>query len=181
MIDLTPYYNSSKRTGLSPLASLPSGLQTMAGTVFDIRGVIQLSRRRDRSGDSGYLEKIIDINIGLKSRRLHFLHATTFQAEGGTRVGSYVVRYAKNEPQVIPIVYGEDVRNWETVKREPLTTQKSSLAWIGSNPLVQSQTGLLRLFKTTWENPLPDDEIASIDFVSSMSDAAPFLVAITAD
>jgi len=181
MIDLTQHYNSSKRTGLGSLASLPSGLQTMAGSVFDIRGVIQLSRRRDRIGDSGSPESITGIKIGLKSRRLHFLHATTFEADGGTQVGTYVVRYARNEPQVIPIVYGKDVRNWQTAKREPLTTQNSSLAWIGSNPLVQSQSRSLRMFKSTWENPLPDEEIASIDFVSNMSDAAPFLVAITAD
>jgi WD40 repeat protein len=181
MIDLSSYYNSSKRSGPGSLASLPSGLQTMAGTTFDIRGVIQLSRRRDRIADSDYPENITGIRIGLKARRLHFLHATTFEADGGTRVGNYVVRYASNESRVFPIVYGKDVRNWWTIKREPLTTQNSSLAWVGSNAEVQSESKALRMFKSTWENPFPDEEIASIDFVSSLSDAAPFLVAITAD
>jgi hypothetical protein len=82
---------------------------------------------------------------------------------------------------VFPIVYGKDVRNWWTIKREPLTTQNSSLAWVGSNAEVQSESKALRMFKSAWENPFPDEEIASIDFVSSLSDAAPFLVAITAD
>jgi hypothetical protein len=39
----------------------------------------------------------------------------------------------------------------------------------------------IRLFKTSWVNPFPDEEITSIDYVSAMSDAAPFLIAITAE
>jgi hypothetical protein len=39
----------------------------------------------------------------------------------------------------------------------------------------------LRLYKTTWDNPLADLEIISIDFVSNMAAPAPFLIAITAE
>src|SRR5205823_11835299 len=71
MIDLTPYYTSSKR-GDNSLAALPSGLRTIAGTPFDIRGVIELSRMQDRGVEGAYPEKITGIKIGLKSRGLHF-------------------------------------------------------------------------------------------------------------
>jgi len=180
MIDLTPYYTSSKR-GDNSLAALPSGLRTIAGTPFDIRGVIELSRMQDRGVEGAYPEKITGIKIGLKSRGLHFLHATSFETKDGTRVGEYVVHYANHETQVIPIVYGKDVRNWWTVPGERLNTQKSTLVWIGSNPVVQSRSKSLRMFKSAWENPVPDEEIISLDFLSAMSDAAPFLMAITAD
>ena len=180
MIDLTPYYTSSKR-GYNSLAALPGGLRTIASTPFDIRGVIELSRMQDRGVEGAYPEKITGIKIGLKSRRLHFLHATNFETKDGTRVGDYVVHYANHETQVIPIVYGKDLRNWWTVPGEPFNTQNSTLVWIGSNPVVQSQSKSLRMFKSAWENPVPDEEIISLDFLSAMSDAAPFLMAITAD
>jgi len=39
----------------------------------------------------------------------------------------------------------------------------------------------IRLFKRAWQNPHPQFEIKYIDFQSSMSFAAPFLVAITVE
>jgi hypothetical protein len=39
----------------------------------------------------------------------------------------------------------------------------------------------LRLFKTSWVNPHPAEEIVSIDFSSNMKSAAPFLVALTVE
>jgi hypothetical protein len=39
----------------------------------------------------------------------------------------------------------------------------------------------VRLFTTTWENPRPDVAIAAVDFASTLTRAAPFLVAVTAE
>jgi hypothetical protein len=39
----------------------------------------------------------------------------------------------------------------------------------------------LRLFLTTWTNTTPEVPIESIDYVSSMSVPAPFLIAITVE
>jgi hypothetical protein len=33
----------------------------------------------------------------------------------------------------------------------------------------------------TWNNPRPEEEIASLDFVSAKQSAAPFLVAVTVE
>ena len=38
-----------------------------------------------------------------------------------------------------------------------------------------------RLYKNTRANPLPDVPIDAIDFVSTMSGSAPFLIAITTE
>jgi hypothetical protein len=38
----------------------------------------------------------------------------------------------------------------------------------------------VRVYKFTWNNPLPEVEIKSIDFESAMEKPAPFLLAITA-
>jgi len=39
----------------------------------------------------------------------------------------------------------------------------------------------LRLYLTPYENPRPDLEVTSIDFVSKLTHAAPFLVALTVE
>jgi hypothetical protein len=39
----------------------------------------------------------------------------------------------------------------------------------------------VRLFRTTWVNPMPETQIRTLDYRSDMADAAPFLIAITAD
>jgi beta-lactamase regulating signal transducer with metallopeptidase domain len=39
----------------------------------------------------------------------------------------------------------------------------------------------IRLFKTAWKNPKPDKKVQSIDYVSTMSNCAPFLVAMTVE
>jgi hypothetical protein len=52
---------------------------------------------------------------------------------------------------------------------------------MGTNPQVQSTSNSLRVFKSSWKVLRPAVKIVSVDFVSNMSDAAPFLVALTAE
>ena len=53
--------------------------------------------------------------------------------------------------------------------------------WQGTNADSSKAGGRIRLFKTTWANPRPDLEITRLDYVSRMTAAAPFLLAITAE
>ena len=178
MMDLSSYYNVSlKEIG----ATLPNGLQPFGGTAFDVRGIIKLSSQQEKARGGSDPEQVTGIKIGRKCRRLHFLHAATSKAEDGTEVGSYVIHYASRGKDLISIRYGHDVRSWWTNSREPLNTQQSTLVWVGSNPHVQSLNTLLRMFESTWENPLADNEVISIDLVAGTSDAQPILVAITTD
>jgi hypothetical protein len=39
----------------------------------------------------------------------------------------------------------------------------------------------LWLFSLTWKNPQPEKKVVSIDLVSTLTDAAPFVVAMTAE
>ncbi len=39
----------------------------------------------------------------------------------------------------------------------------------------------IRLFQTTWENPRPYEEVESVDYVSKITNSAPFLIAITVE
>jgi tRNA A-37 threonylcarbamoyl transferase component Bud32 len=191
-IDLSDYYNagltenwhfvkelvtSSGYAAENNLSQLPRGVQKFAGIEFDVRGLIQLASHNTRARDSGsFPEQVRQIKVSRPCRKLHFLHAAIESngAKDGKRVGSYIVHFRKHPKKEIPLLYGESLRDWWILKDEPREAKNATIAWLGTNSL----SGI-RLFKSTWENPLPHVKIESIDFISGMSGPAPFLIAIT--
>jgi hypothetical protein len=187
LIDLSSHYNApltepwhSQRVG-NDLAALPRGLQVLAGTQFDIRGIVQLAGRQEPYLSQVYPKKVDGIRVGLKARRLHFLQGAGWSTTDGAQIGSYVIHLGESEQRIVPIIYGFDVRNWWPQAGEPSGNTGLTLAWAGSNEAIKSQGEKLRLFKCTWLNPLPESEIQSIDYVSTMDNPAPFVIAITAE
>jgi hypothetical protein len=183
MIDLSEYYNAAMSQPWHPqspgncLDSLPAGLLQFSGTAFDVRGVVQLTGRKLQEAGGQYPNKVTGIPVRQSCRQLHFLQATGWSAAEGTRVGSYTVHYAGGREEQIPIVYGEEVRDWNTGGDRSNGIKHGVVVWSATN-----KAGfLIRLFMNTWNNPAPDTEILSIDYLSAGSDAAPFLLAITAD
>ena len=63
--------------------------------------------------------------------------------------------------------------------RSKVSDPNTLVAWTGRNPAATHQGAKLRLFKTAFENPQPDKEIKSIDYVSGMAVSAPFMIAMT--
>jgi serine/threonine protein kinase len=192
-IDLTDYYNAALTENWhidmkhfvtfggyiaeNNLSQLPRGVQKFAGIEFDVRGLIQLASQITKAKNMGnFPEQVTQIKVSRPCRKLHFLHAA-IEGNGdweGKQVGSYTIHFRKHPKQEIPLLYGRDLRDWWTLKGEPRETKNAAIAWRGTNSLLG-----LRLFKSTWENPLPRVNVESIDFVSAMSGPAPFLIAIT--
>ena len=154
----------------------PAGLQTLGGVTFDIRGVVQLAgvRLRQDVGDV-FPKQVTGIKVASKRTKLHFLHAAAWPVPDGTPIGHYIMHYADGQRHELPIVYGQDVRDWCVQGGEP--AKDVSPVWRGTS----ADAASIRLYKTTWSNPRPDVEITSIDYVSAMTDSAPFLIAITAE
>jgi len=182
-VDLTNFYGASLdddwfNHSSHDLHDVPKGLQSMAGTKFDVRGLIVL-------GGSGSLEitglalpeAVCGIPVNRIGKRIHFLHACGFSAPRGTRVGEYVIHYANGEQRNVPILYGVHIIDWWLSD----IVSDAKVAWIGSHASARLQGLQTRLIKQTWENELADVEITSIDFVSALENPAPFLVAITVD
>jgi hypothetical protein len=182
LIDLSAYYNAALTESWhgnpdNDLSSLPTGVQSLGGVDYDVRGIIQLRSRANPTAH--FPSRVNRIKIRQKCARLHFLHAAGFSKniDDGRQIGVYIVHFATNQMQLeIPIVYGRDVRNWHKLRAEK-PSPDLTVAWTGAN----GDSPDLRLFSTTWTNLAPDVEIESIDFVSSMGMPAPFLIAITAD
>jgi hypothetical protein len=187
LVDLSSFYNamlSESWHGNSgnDLACLPTGLQSFGDTAFDVRGIVQLRSKSDSS--TNFPAELKGIPVGQKCRHLNFLHAAGFgtPADEGKQIGSYVVHFATSQTRLeIPIIYGESVRNWHTIPTEPASGDSLKVVWTGENTVSKKSGRKLRLFLTTWTNLLPEAEVTSIDFVSSMANAAPFLIAVTAD
>jgi hypothetical protein len=125
------------------------------------------------------------IPVHLRAVRLYILHAThhgyaPYGVSDGERIAEYRVRYADGDAATIPVVVGQDVRDWwSTTSQAPVS--RGQVAWAGTNKAINQSHGYLRLYLSTWENPQPEKTLASIDFVSLGTGAAPFCAAITAE
>ncbi len=188
LIDLSRYYNARLTEGwhrqgnetwnVNDLAWLPRGVQRFANIDFDVRGLIQLSSKK--MTNPRYPGSVQGIKIGRKTPRLHFLHGAGWTAPEGTPVASFVVHFENGETNQINLLYGIHVIDWVVTDSEPKDKKTSVLAWTGSSPATEGQMAL-RLYKTEWINPNPNQLVKSLDYQSADGDPAPFLIAITAE
>jgi hypothetical protein len=174
----------------SDLSAIPAGFQTFGDVRFNIgEKFIQLGS----TAMLGRPEKVKGISVGLRAEKLHFLHATGFgggtnresspwHVKDGTLIGEYRVNFEDRSAIIIPIVYGEDVRDWFYIEDEK-GPSKGKVVWEGDNELAQKDVKGIRLYLSTWENPWPEKRVTSIDYSSKKEEtvAAPFCAAITVE
>jgi hypothetical protein len=188
LIDLSAFYNASLsvpwNSGLTGnhLAELSRGIQTFAGTRFDVRGLIQIGQLTGEGGFQ-YPREVNRIPIHRHLARLQFLHSIAgSQLQDGTRVGHYLIHFVNGRSEELPIIYGQDARDWHELPNVPVGVTHAVIAWKGSNPATKlAGTAGIRLFKRTWENKAPEVEVTTVDFVAEPESAQPFLVALTAE
>jgi len=194
LLDLQPYANQPRGESLGSgvegnnLAKLPGGEQTFGEVKFKIgEGVMHLgSTVLDRHPD-----KVEGIKVDAKCSKLHFLQATCFgggpnkpgnvlHVPDGTLIGEYRLTFEDDSTLAIPIVYGQDVRDWFYVEDEGAPS-RGKVVWNGENDRATLVGAKIRVYLTSWRNPKPDKKITSIDYVGKKGEtpAAPFCVAIT--
>jgi hypothetical protein len=145
-VDLQPFANQKRSESLGSgvdgnhLSNVPGGDQTFGGVRFQVgESLVHLgSSILDR-----HPEKVIGIKAEGNCKKLHFLHATCFgggpnepgnplHVKDGTTIGQYMVKYADGGGEGIPIVYGEDVRDWFYIPGEA-ETSRARMVWNGDN------------------------------------------------
>lgn len=186
MIDLSEYYTSSLDDNWfchagHDLRDLPKGVQVLGDITFDVRGLVQLasSKSIDVTGVV-FPEAVNHIDIKRKGRKLHFLQACFWSTETGKKIGEYIIHYKNGERRTAPIIYGKNIMDW-WVKPDEGKLPEAEEVWRGSNPATRTMGMLTHLYKYTWNNPLPDQEISTIDFVSDLVEAGPFLIALSVE
>jgi hypothetical protein len=164
------------------LAKVPQGEQKLGETRFKIGE--KMVHVRGQAGAQEAPVKVDGIPVNAKFDRLHILHSTGY-GEGmnppldeGTEIGAYIVHYADKSTERIPIVYGEDLRDWWDWPDRP-DVKRAKVVWTGSNTASENNQRQIRLFEVVWTNPHPDSEVATIDMQSKETVCDPFLVALT--
>jgi tetratricopeptide (TPR) repeat protein len=186
-VDLQPHANVTLKgnfhvDGDGGLTDLPQGLREFGGVPFAI-GPKGLHLRGELGSErvQGYPEEISGIQAGTRFQRLHLLHAVGWGAdswvEDGTTVGKVILRYADGSLAELDIVKGEHVRDW--FDRDEPPTPHATIAWTLSTESFANSKFTRRLYATAWENPHPDRQVQSIDYVSTMTNSSPFCVAMT--
>jgi hypothetical protein len=165
LVDLSAHYNTALDDDVhdkpgNNLAAVPKGIVQLAGTPFDMRGLIQLAGCRSAEITHVlYPESICGIAVHARGRQVHFLQVAAWNTEEGTKIGEYRLHYADGRMAVAPILYQRNTVDWWVGPWNQPPTE-AAVAWEG-------------------ENPRSDPEIATIDFVSAVAESAPMLVAIT--
>jgi hypothetical protein len=175
------------------LAGLLSGGKTFEGVNFKIDdGVIQLASRLIQKKQPN---KVEGIKVDKACVKIHILHATCYGngqnigqegmegdplwVKDGTKIAEYKIHYDDGTTAAIPVVYGEDVRDWFYTDKSKAVT-RGKVAWKGENDRAKEIGSKIRLYLTTWENPHPNKKIATIDYAKTDDGpAGPFCVAIT--
>ena len=180
-------------TNGNTLSKLTRGIHIFGGVPFDVDGRAQLIGRKLLETNAAFPVRARTLEIARKCRRIHLLHgASGISPEmTGAEIARLVIHYADGSQARIPIVAGANVRDWwgpiyETEAganaRNP-SAAGSELAWTGTNPWIEQEKPeqSLRLYKSTFENPRPGVEIKAIDYASTGTDAAPFLLGLTVE
>ncbi len=128
------------------------------------------------------LPQRVRIPVARQWRKLHVLHGATNANEAteeGASIGSYVLHFADGQDHECAIRRDREVRDWWVSTAPQGDCENGSVAWKGPNPARPGE--FLQVFKTTYLNPRPEVEVSSIEFVSKLVQAAPFLLAMTVE
>lgn len=186
LLDLSRFYTYSF-TNLStnrPWAAIPRGRQTNDGVPFQIGGTVELAGMDDARRGIFHPTELEGILAGFKSQRLHFLHGTAHSQKEGLPLASVRLHYTNGETRSLRLAYGVHSRGWikPSTERDPdLEDPNSKLVWTITANESNQFTGTLRFFKTSVDNPLPDQQITGIDLVSLFGAATPLFFAVTAE
>ncbi len=188
-VDLTAFYNASLADDWhnpadegNNLALLPTGLVKIADIPFDIRGIVQVSGIFLRNVNRAFPEMAPGIPLPSAGRRIHFLVGAGWTDAEGTAIGRFLLHDSENRTHVLDLVYGKNVHTWAFSPDFPPVPSGPAPAWSGTQSRWLKKPGWgVNLYLCTWTNPQPSAVIRRVDFASTMSMAAPFLVAITVE
>jgi hypothetical protein len=186
-IDLSAHYNAAlhepwlaRSWGGNDLAHVAPGCFVAREIAFDVRGVIQLGGTRLNQTEPGFPDAVNGIVINRTCDKLHLLHAAAWGpfVPDGTVVSRCVVHYADGATETVGFKKNIDLNDWSYQG----SAQLADLAGARTIDLGRNAARIrLRLFLKTWQNPRPTIPITTIDFISEVTIAAPFLVGLTVE
>jgi hypothetical protein len=139
-----------------------------------------LGGTRVNQTEPGFPDAVNGIVINRTCDKLHLLHAAAWGpfVPDGTVVSRCVVHYADGATETVGFKKNIDLNDWSYQG----SAQLADLAGARTIDLGRNAARIrLRLFLKTWQNPRPTIPITTIDFISEVTIAAPFLVGLTVE
>ena len=187
-LDLKPHYAlkaaAFDKITQYPWPAVPRGSQTFANVPLEIGGAIFLWGERNAKNGLKYPEEITGIATNQKFETLYVCHGAFYEAKAGTKMCEVKFHYEDNTSASDTIVCGEDARDWfvkPTEKTEKMlgpSGPRSTLAWSGDGK-IGDRTQTIRFCLTAIDNPHPDKVVTAIDLISSKTQTAACILAIT--
>ena len=147
--------------GTNDFRMMPLGVQEAAGIRFNILDPDKNNGRSClvvRGSERQHFPAAIrDIKVGRKLSRLFFLHTAAWGGKG--KAGAYRINFADGTHLDYPIEGNQNIGDWWTVAQLPA----AKIGILRKNAM-DHEVGT---FVAEWENPKPDVEIKSIDFLSA--------------
>lgn len=182
-IDLSRVIASATNGPTEPSwASLPRGQHTFNGVPFQVDGPMAVTGMDDAREGDFYPTRMANLPVGRKAARLHLLHGANHDDKDGIPMAKVIFHYANGEERSVRLAYGIHARSWVKDRRERnsrLLDANSQQAWNGAGDDTDRSGLSLRLFQTVLPNPLPDQEIVGLEWVSLFSRATPFIAGLT--
>lgn len=185
LVDLSRYFNASLDDDWHnheghDLQDVPKGIQVFGEVTFDVRGLIQLAAGNISLRRTGavYPEKVEGIEVNRYAQKIHFLHACGWSTEPDTPVGAYRLNYPDGQSRTIELIYGRNITDW-WVNPDMQLSKDTEVVWKGYNSFCRNLGVQVQLLRFSCENPIPGARISSVDIISYLETAGPFLLAIT--
>ena len=155
------------------LGEFPAGEQAFAGVKFSVQGVIHLG--------SIYPKLVEGIKVGGRCQRLHLLHGTAGTTTEGAPCAVLTLHYADGSTAELAINYGEHLRDWWNWNaKEPTALDPGTeIAWWGDNDFARARKCRLRVYRSTFANPKPDQVIETIDYGKQTPRCNPFMMGLS--
>jgi len=194
-LDLSAHYNArldqswtlvDPNTTQDSLFQLPTGMQTLDGVVWDVRGVIQLDGERFGTQPIQYPATVPGIPVGRRVRKLHVLGAAAdaySRLEPGLLLATVRLRYTDGTHEDLPLRLGYELGDHWTPAHAPRKLQNARVAWTGMNAATerQSPARVEVLYHSAFESAHPDRVVDRLDLIASGNSPAPFVVALTVE
>ena len=183
LVDLTRYYNGPLTGWINgiedkALGDFTTNRAVIGGIPFDTRGVIQLASQNYSM--LNWPPYVTNIAVAVRCESLAFLHGTLNAAADSVDVGYYIVHFENGSTNVLPITYGMHLLGWREAEPEGILLRENKQKNHSPGISIVVQKGATHLYVYCWTNPYPNLVIQCIDFVSSMTESSPFLIAVTA-
>jgi hypothetical protein len=177
MLDLTSFYTTvlpGQTFRLPPdWPALDPGTHTWEGIKFDVRGMAEAQNEPEG--------KVFGLPVGKKCSEIAFLHGGHFAFEKTDIISQFVVHFANGHAETIPIVCGKDVplRHRSHNAHEINLATTNSVVWAERILSDGTHQPELIFYIKKWNNPTPEETVATIDFVNTSMYVDPFVAAIT--